>query len=200
MLRASDRNTLIFFAGGEGARIGGLGNQNTGGILLSHEQYKHSSYSSIRSNSAHQYDPMFPAMKQRFYNSAAHFFGYRFGLPSCYRKNTLFTRRISSKELLRIYSINVDMTSAFPPTPDAAIDDLLPYCIPWKFRKNIMCSSNYAPKIMESFCYSNTTQCDTEQFYSTCSTTQTLDWHQAYKKDTDTNFIMSKLFTSENLK
>ena len=75
----------------------------------------------------------------------------RFGIPFQSDNNQWYTRKITLQELLRIYSIKVDATMVFPPNFEHVIDSLLPHCLPWTFRRNLMQNNIYMTNILESF-------------------------------------------------
>ena len=110
-----------------------------------------------------------------------------------------YARRITSTELLNVYSIEIDKDAVFPTKLDSLIDDLLPHSIPWTFRNNITRDDNYITNLLEPFSNSDTQQCDTSQCYLTSTTPESLDWTNVYNDDIDTRFISSKLLDSQQV-
>ena len=144
-------------------------------------------------------DPMFSAIKRMSYNIEPSFFGQRFGVPFQSENGRWYARRITTTELVSVYSIEIDKDAVFPTKLDSVIDDLLPHSIPWTFRNSMMRDDNYITNLLKPFSYSDIQQCDTSQCYFTSTTPESLDWTNAYNDDMDTRFTTSKLLDSQQV-
>ena len=144
-------------------------------------------------------DPMFPATEQSDGGTGKFFFGNRVGIPLQSEDNQWHARQITLHELLRLYSIDTTPITAIPQRLEQTADALLPHCIPWSFRRNLMQNDECMNNIVESFVNGDTMQCDTSQCYFNSTPPETLNWKSAYLEDPDTNLIMSKLSDTQHV-
>ena len=108
-----------------------------------------------------------------------------------------YARRITSTELLSVYSIEIDKIPVFLIKLGSVLDYVLPHSIPWTFRNSIIRDNNYITNLLEPFSNSDTRQCNISQRYFISITPESLDWTSAYKEDINTRFITSKLLDSQ---
>ena len=120
-------------------------------------------------------DPLFPVMEKTSYNNEPSFFGQRFGVSFQSSNGLWHARRITSTELLGIYSIEIDKNAIFSTKSDSVLDDILPHSIQWNFRNSMMRDDNYFTHLLESFWNSDNQQCDTSQCYFTFTTPESLN-------------------------
>ena len=87
--------------------------------------------------------PMFLVMEKTSYDSEPSSFGQRFGVLFQSDNGLWYTRRVTSTELLSVYSIEIDKDAVFPTKLNSVLDDILPHSIPWTFRNIMMHDDNY---------------------------------------------------------
>ena len=143
--------------------------------------------------------PMFLVMEKTSYDSEPSSFGQRFGVLFQSDNGLWYTRRVTSTELLSVYSIEIDKDAVFPTKLDSVLDDIVPHSIPWNFRNSMMRDNTYITNLLEPLSNSDTQQCDTSQCYFTSTTPELLDWTNTYNDDIDTIFITSKLLDSQQV-
>ena len=74
---------------------------------------------------------------------------------------------------------------------------MLPYSLPWAFRKHIISDDNYITNLLEPFSNSDTMQSNTAQCHFTSTIPEILDWKHPYNENNDTKLVLAKLASSK---